>query len=477
MKKLTLLFITLTLLIQPKLVLAELSAQDLYINAYAGLERIEANPSNLSKEEFEQIQEAALNTLHKLRGKFPDWESETVLILKKSLELKEWTEVVVKKEDIVKEQPASTFDEESFYQAKLEQNRLQALLYLAEQKNQALSQEVQSKSTRITKLKEEQRVAPLASQTSLNNFPSIVKKDQADNPKTNFFLGMKLMQEGAFDKAIDSFKKSIAQSPSTPEIYYYKGIALEKLGRKLEAIEEYKNAFFLNQDYYEPSVKLGLHLFAQRQFDQALKYFSKTVEFQPKEAINHYNLGATYAKLKQFANAQISFEKALVLNSNYFLAHRSLGNLFLIQDNKKEGKQHLEMALALNEKDSVIWNTLGNLYLEKGEIKKAIAALEKSLSLEQSNALACNNLAILYSQTGKYKLAIEWGKKAVSLSPEFALAHYNLGSACYRDQNYSLAQKHLKEALNSFDQTSPFLQKAKKMLRAAEKKVKKENQA
>jgi tetratricopeptide (TPR) repeat protein len=54
--------------------------------------------------------------------------------------------------------------------------------------------------------------------------------------------GMRFLEDGRYEEALDCFEKILVSNPNDPDIWNKKGVALRSLGRYDEAIESFNKA-------------------------------------------------------------------------------------------------------------------------------------------------------------------------------------------------------------------------------------------
>lgn len=158
--------------------------------------------------------------------------------------------------------------------------------------------------------------------------------------------------------------------------------------------------------------------------------YNHILQYSPKSARIHYNLGDLYRQRGQFDGAIVQYKMALDINPGYIWAH----------------------------------NNLGNLYDEIGEHEKAIEEFKKSVKIKP-NYIAYNSLGITHYNRGLWLLAIKQYNKAIELNPQAAKPYLNLGNAYYKLEKLNEAKKAWKKAL----QINPALKHIEENLKALER--------
>jgi len=99
-------------------------------------------------------------------------------------------------------------------------------------------------------------------------------------------LGELYSDEGFYNEAIEQFNIVLNTKIKFDyaDIYNYKGLALEKLGKIDESIEEYKKALEINPDYNEANYNIAKLYQKKKFFDLAFEHISKAIKGAPRDS-------------------------------------------------------------------------------------------------------------------------------------------------------------------------------------------------
>jgi tetratricopeptide (TPR) repeat protein len=81
---------------------------------------------------------------------------------------------------------------------------------------------------------------------------------------------------------------------------------------------------------------LGVVLYEQEKFDQAVSCFQKIIQAKPQDAITYLHLGISYKQQKLLTKAKSCFEKAIDLDPDYAMAYYNLGVVYSCQPDEKK---------------------------------------------------------------------------------------------------------------------------------------------
>jgi Tfp pilus assembly protein PilF len=130
---------------------------------------------------------------------------------------------------------------------------------------------------------------------------------------------------GAYDQAIDAYRRSIAIHP-TAEAHTFLGWSLSYLGDLEEAIAECEAAIAIDPDYGNPYNDIGVYLIDLGRPDEAIPWLEKAMQAQRYCCYQfpHFNLGRIQLMKGQLSAAQRSFERALSHEPSYLPAWQGL---------------------------------------------------------------------------------------------------------------------------------------------------------
>ncbi|MGA1875775.1 MAG: tetratricopeptide repeat protein [bacterium] len=269
-----------------------------------------------------------------------------------------------------------------------------------------------------------------------------------------FLMGFSLVRLRQFHEAVLYFQKAIAFHPHYADYHYLLG-SLYGLHRQFDSAQgEFRKSLEINPRYQEAAAKLTLieeslkgkedglnkadvdqKLISEFLKDfaaipipmiktfkgakqapegediilQAILFYEKAVQINPKYADLHHTLGMYYAKRGDHARAEASFLQALRINPTYIQA---LINLALTYQKTGQTDQSILIflkAVALRPQYPDLHYYLGTLYAEKNDLPAALAEFEKALSLNPHYPECHIALAILYGkQNQPEKAALYW---------------------------------------------------------------------
>jgi arylsulfatase A-like enzyme/Flp pilus assembly protein TadD len=163
-------------------------------------------------------------------------------------------------------------------------------------------------------------------------------------------LGIMLAEAQQPDRAIELLNICIKKDPFDPESYNFLGVAYYKKGNAVKAMENYRKALELDNNYASVfnnigSLYLAVYL-ANRKKDEnvyqlAMENFNRALEIDPRLFAAYNGRGAAYKFKKQEKKAIADWEKAIEINPDYIDAYFNIGISYLHLGDKAAALKHL----------------------------------------------------------------------------------------------------------------------------------------
>ncbi len=244
---------------------------------------------------------------------------------------------------------------------------------------------------------------------SLEIFLTILKKE----PKSIdilMFTANNYMQIKDYENALIYLEKLIQLNQKLPQIYYNRGICLNMLGKTQDAIDNFKEALSLKNNFFESYIQLGQLLKKENLLDDALSIYKSAL---------------TNVIQKDLINVNIS-------------------EIYYIKKNYQLSKRFAEEALNLNPKNYFAMINIANCFMELGEVDKGIIELEKAKKINNSFPMIYNNLGFCYKVLGNNEKAAANYQKAIKLNPNLHDAYFNLS-------HIQLSENNFKDGWNNYE--------------------------
>jgi tetratricopeptide (TPR) repeat protein len=192
-------------------------------------------------------------------------------------------------------------------------------------------------------------------------------------------------------------KKVIAKKGS---VFISLGLAYKKLGNFPEAVTYYRKALEIDPRSPIALSNLGNVLEASGDTASAVQYYRKALELAPEMPQSQFNIGCILLKQGKWAEAISSFQKAVAGKPDFAEAYANMGVALLNEGRPEEAAASLEKALNKLTDNAELYNAFGAALAQTGRTAEAIRSFRKALALQPDHSGARQNLELLLRETG-----------------------------------------------------------------------------
>jgi predicted O-linked N-acetylglucosamine transferase (SPINDLY family) len=140
-------------------------------------------------------------------------------------------------------------------------------------------------------------------------------EQQPDNHKIYHNLGLALHKLHRYSEALQNFDQGFNINPERQEAYLNnRGMSLSELGRYDDAMSNFDRAIALKPDYLEALINRARTLQKLKHFDSALQDYDRIIELKPDFAEVYANRATLFNSLKRYQHSIDSYDQALTLN-------------------------------------------------------------------------------------------------------------------------------------------------------------------
>jgi len=350
-----------------------------------------------------------------------------------------------------------------------------------------LIQSLGRKSTAATACSSSTPAAQVAALAHDRNFDAeedkvrALLRDDAANPWLYFVLGAILREQDQPDDALDAFTESSRLLPGFPETHGQLSYLFYRLDDSANARAEARTALSMDPKNAEAYRFLGLALYADGHYDDALHAFEESLQLEPDSADVYFDMGITHRDQGDLRRAAIAYHHALSLRPDFWQAHSNLGVVLHDQGKLDEAIAEYRAAKRLRPEEASIRNNLGNTlcdkedfdgaiaefqelyrqnpewdgghnclaraYMSKRDYPSAIRELRAAIRSNPAGAVEHRVLGQALLLSGRDREAVDVLRQAVALNPDSALAHHYLGTAFVNTQQLTEAEEEFRQAL------------------------------
>lgn len=130
----------------------------------------------------------------------------------------------------------------------------------------------------------------------------------------NYRIGNVFQKARQFHKAIDFYKKSLAEHDRFPRAWFNLGVAYQRVEKRLLAFAAYNRALELNPQYAEVMNAIGALYFLEGKTKTAKAFFKRSIETKKNYVHALVNLALAEEKLTEFHSAELLCEEILSIS-------------------------------------------------------------------------------------------------------------------------------------------------------------------
>jgi protein O-GlcNAc transferase len=180
-----------------------------------------------------------------------------------------------------------------------------------------------------------------------------------------------------------------------PLTNYDLGVILFNNRQYDEAIVNFRKALELNPNHIHACNYLGSAFYNKKQLNEAITYYNKAIQINPTDPSAYINLGIFFQNTKRHEKAIDCFKAALRFNPNLYQAYDYMGLCFNMENNFEKAIESYQSSLLLNPTSEIALVNLGNLIAIQGKLNEAENYYKRALKINPNNffadeAFVCN---------------------------------------------------------------------------------------
>jgi tetratricopeptide (TPR) repeat protein len=263
------------------------------------------------------------------------------------------------------------------------------------------------------------------------------------NVDARYYLAVVACQREDWVRGIDLARWVLARDPRHAKAANLAGRALERLGRKSEALASLNDAIAAAPDLAEPYGNRALVLVELGRLDDALSDFDRAVALNPDSAVDWQERGVLLSRLQRYRDAVDSHNRVLALVPELFEAHAARADALLNLNRLEEALTGIDRALGLRPDDAQALIIRIKILLNMGRHSEALFDLHKAKQQSESISIL-NFCGSAFGRLQQHEDALSCFERVLRLQPGNFDAHFNIGTALYQLDRYE-------EALTAFD--------------------------
>ncbi len=225
---------------------------------------------------------------------------------------------------------------------------------------------------------------------------SLFQQILAENPTiTAAYLGIGdiYIEKQDYQKAEPAYARAARLEPRNFDAQYGHGLALQMLGRFVDAIRAYHRALTIQPDNFNANLNIATTYLQMDEPESAVAFAEKAVEADPQDGPARVNLGAAYEKVGRNADAVVQYEAAIELMEPSPEVMMNLINALAKDQRYQEAVNTAEFLVRIAP-SAQGYERLGWGYFKLGQYDKSIEAYRKAVDLDGNHWPALNGVGV-----------------------------------------------------------------------------------
>lgn len=244
------------------------------------------------------------------------------------------------------------------------------------------------------------------------------------------------LEKGKPDLALAHIEKALSINPRLQGGRLQKGMALWKLQRLAESVQELEKAREEEPRNTQVIVTLGAVEFEQGQLANALNHLSSALQAEPGHPDGNFYMARVKNSSRDHSQAIDAIKRALESDPKNPLYKYWHGRILADAKKSDEAVVELKAAIDLNPKYADALEMLGRIYVERGQLKDAITQFDQVLVIDPGRNTARAATGDAYMKLDDWDGAIKAYSAAIEADPDnpnLVYAYSKLGDA-YREK-------------------------------------------
>jgi len=223
-----------------------------------------------------------------------------------------------------------------------------------------------------------------------------------------------------------------------------KGASFFALGRSEEAMSYFNKALEINPKHADAWLGKGIVLIVHGRYKEAIECLDNAIKIRPGNVIAWYNKGLALDNLGKHIEAIEYYDKILEFNPRHTDALSGKGVALSSLRRYEEAIECFNKALEINPGRIETWIQKGLAMVTLNKYDEAVKCFDKALEINPRFDAAWYGKGFVMIRLNEYEKAVECFNRVLEIKPEHAEAWYSKGYALVRLGRYE-------EAVECFD--------------------------
>ena len=184
------------------------------------------------------------------------------------------------------------------------------------------------------------------------------------------------------------------KTPGDPWVHYELANLHRDMGRRSDAVHEYRVALDLDSRHAAAHTNLGVMLQEEGQLQDAVTHYRDALRAEPDFVSAHFNLANALRATGQIGDAVRHYREAVRLEPQLAAAHNNLGEIAASQGDLERAIDYFREAVRLDPGSATAHGNLGAALGARGRLTEAIEHFREALRIDPDNDRARRNLEL-----------------------------------------------------------------------------------
>ena len=251
--------------------------------------------------------------------------------------------------------------------------------------------------------------------------------------------GSRALKGGRFDEAFQLFGTVLEQFPYFSEAAYSMGLVKFREKDFDEAVHYFHKTLELNPLHEKAQAAIanvtrnifndGNNAYRRGDLEGALAAYYRVLEMDNNFYRAYYQIGVIEAKMRNLSRAIESYLNALKIKPDFFKCWFALGLARSKEGDKEGALDAFNQVIEIDSSYVKAYSSLAEIYIGLKEYTKAFEVLNTATKVDSSDSKSYYLLGTIYIELKQFEKAVENLEKGVAVNPEFAMAWLGLAEA------------------------------------------------
>lgn len=230
--------------------------------------------------------------------------------------------------------------------------------------------------------------------------------------------GLRLMQEGNIEEAINYYDKAIKSNPDQPSFYYNRGLALQMREDFERALDDYSKAIQLDSEFISAYLNRGLVRYHLGDLEGAIQDYNRVLELDSGNVTAYNMRGCIRIDWGYYEDAILDFTSALDVNPDHLTALNNRAYAYQCLEEFQSALEDYTQLLQKDPSNAQAYNNRGSVKMKNDDIPGALSDFDKATEIDSNYAKPFYNRAVAWMKLADYQKAIPDFEKAAELDDD-----------------------------------------------------------